>query len=44
VIVEHRGSRWMLGVTGGGISTIAHWPAGAQTSITSPSGADQGHS
>jgi flagellar protein FliO/FliZ len=29
VIVEHRGERWMLGVTGGGISTIAHWPAGA---------------
>jgi len=31
VIVEHRGGRWMLGVTAGGISTIAHWPqAGAQ--------------
>lgn len=27
VIVEHRGARWMLGVTAGGISTIAHWPA-----------------
>ncbi|WP_280156097.1 flagellar biosynthetic protein FliO [Piscinibacter sp. XHJ-5] len=27
VIVEHRGERWMLGVTAGGISTIAHWPA-----------------
>ena len=26
VIVEHRGARWMLGVTAGGISTIAHWP------------------
>lgn len=26
VIVEHRGSRWMLGVTAGGISTIAFWP------------------
>lgn len=26
VIVEHRGARWMLGVTTGGISTIAHWP------------------
>ena len=25
VIVEHRGERWMLGVTQGGISTIAHW-------------------
>lgn len=29
VIVEHRGQRWMLGVTAGGISTIAHWPEGA---------------
>jgi flagellar protein FliO/FliZ len=27
VIVEHRGSRWMLGVTAGSINTIAHWPA-----------------
>ena len=27
VIVEHRGERWMLGVTAGGISTLAHWPA-----------------
>ncbi len=27
VIVEHRGERWMLGVTAGGISTIAHWAA-----------------
>jgi len=26
VIVEHRGERWMLGVTAGGINTIAHWP------------------
>src|SRR5262245_33003459 len=31
VIVEHRGARWMLGVTAGGISTIAHWPQGAAT-------------
>jgi len=29
VIVEHRGARWMLGVTAGGISTIAQWPAAA---------------
>jgi flagellar protein FliO/FliZ len=29
VIVEHRGARWMLGVTAGGISTIAHWPVSA---------------
>lgn len=27
VMVEYRGARWMLGVTAGGISTIAHWPA-----------------
>lgn len=26
VIVEHRGERWMLGVTAGGIATLAHWP------------------
>lgn len=31
VIVEHRGERWMLGVTAGGISTIAHWPGEART-------------
>jgi flagellar protein FliO/FliZ len=30
VIVVHRGARWMLGVTAGGISTIAQWPADAQ--------------
>jgi flagellar protein FliO/FliZ len=29
VLVEHRGERWLLGVTAGGISTIAHWPASA---------------
>jgi flagellar protein FliO/FliZ len=29
VIVEHRGERWMLGVTAGAISTIAHWPGDA---------------
>ena len=27
VLVEHRGERWLLGVTAGGISAIAHWPA-----------------
>jgi len=31
VVVEHRGARWMLGVTAGGISTIAHWPLEAAT-------------
>ena len=30
VIVEHRGERWMLGVTAGGISALAHWGAPAQ--------------
>lgn len=25
VVVEHRGERWLLGVSAGGISTIAHW-------------------
>jgi flagellar protein FliO/FliZ len=32
VIVEHRGERWMIGVTPGGISTIAHWPGKATSS------------
>jgi flagellar protein FliO/FliZ len=42
VIVEHRGQRWMLGVTAGGISTLAHWPeAGAQRG--EKGGADAGH-
>jgi flagellar protein FliO/FliZ len=34
VIVEHRGARWMLGVTAGGISTIASWPREAVASVT----------
>jgi flagellar protein FliO/FliZ len=41
VIVEHRGARWMLGVTAGGISTIASWPhaaAPAQTGGDTPMG------
>jgi flagellar protein FliO/FliZ len=29
VIIEHRGARWMLGVTAGGMSTIAYWPGDA---------------
>ena len=37
VLVEHRGERWMLGVTAGGISTLAHWPKGA------PADAAQAH-
>jgi flagellar protein FliO/FliZ len=36
VIVEHRGARWMLGVTAGGINTIAHWPA-SQSEAANPS-------
>ena len=45
VIVEHRGARWMLGVTAGGISTIAHWPQGASTTPASLDGsADSGRS
>ena len=35
VIVEHRGARWMLGVTAGGISTIAHWPDAAAAASAS---------
>jgi len=34
VIVEHRGARWMLGVTAGGINTIAHWPLEGETHVT----------
>jgi flagellar protein FliO/FliZ len=36
VIVEYRGTRWMLGVTAGGISTIAQWPADADAGATVP--------
>ena len=40
VIVEHRGARWMLGVTAGGVSTIAHWPqVGAETTGGAAQGA-----
>jgi flagellar protein FliO/FliZ len=41
VIVEHRGARWMLGVTAGSISTIAHWPEGAAHPVL-PSNASSG--
>jgi flagellar protein FliO/FliZ len=37
VLVEHAGERWLLGVTAGGISTVAHWPGTA-------GGADAKHS
>ena len=33
---EHRGARWMLGVTAGGISTIAHWPDASMAPIAQP--------
>jgi len=36
VIVEHRGARWMLGVTAGGINTIAQWPAASEASSSQP--------
>ena len=44
VLVEHRGERWMLGVTAGGISTLAHWPksAGAAPSGSAPTRGDAG--
>ena len=43
VIIEHRGERWMLGVTAGGISTIAHWPQSSQPPQTAlPVGAEGG--
>ena len=32
VIVEHRGERWMLGVSPGGISAIAHWGVSPRSS------------
>jgi flagellar protein FliO/FliZ len=40
VLVEHRGERWMLGVTAGGISTLAHWPKGA---VAAPMQSVQAH-
>ena len=46
MLVEHRGERWMLGVTAGGISTVAHWPQAAMPAAaeaTQGSG-DAGHS
>jgi flagellar protein FliO/FliZ len=44
VIVEHRGARWMLGVSAGGVSTIAHWPAALPGSATTLPGVEQGRS
>lgn len=45
VIVEHRGARWMLGVSAGGISTIAHWPQGSSATAAPLDGnADSGRS
>ena len=44
VIVEHRGERWMLGVTAGSINTIAHWPGAMtqQEAVASVRGNDSG--
>jgi len=46
VLVEHRGERWMLGVTAGGISTLAHWPKGvsAAPADAAPTRSDAGRS
>ena len=36
VLLDHRGERWMLGVTAGGISLLARWPLdGTPTSMPS---------
>ena len=43
VLVEHRGERWMLGVTAGGISTLAHWPKSASADAA-PTRGDAGRS
>jgi flagellar protein FliO/FliZ len=40
VLVEHRGARWLLGVSAGGISTIAFWPAGAAQPQPLPAATD----
>jgi flagellar protein FliO/FliZ len=40
VIVEHRGARWMLGVSAGGISTIAQWPAADERATAAPTVGD----
>jgi flagellar protein FliO/FliZ len=37
VLIEHRGERWMLGVTAGGISTLAHWQPAPAAAATPPS-------
>lgn len=43
VIVEHRGERWMLGVTAGGISTLGRW-AGDGREMPAPASTDAGSS
>jgi flagellar protein FliO/FliZ len=35
VLIEHRGERWLLGVTSGGISTIGHWRSDAASGSAS---------
>lgn len=38
VVVEHRGERWLLGVSAGGISTIAHWAGSEGVAEAAPAG------
>lgn len=38
VLMDHRGERWMLGVTAGGISLLARWPAGSATAAAAALG------
>jgi flagellar protein FliO/FliZ len=38
--MDHRGERWMLGVTAGGISLLARWPLGSATPPNTPVIAD----
>jgi flagellar protein FliO/FliZ len=44
VLVEHRGERWMLGVSAGGINLLAHWPRGAAGAADAASARDAGRS
>ena len=36
VLMDHRGERWMLGVTAGGISLLARWPLGGGDAEPAP--------
>lgn len=41
VLMDHRGERWMLGVTAGGISLLARWPLADPDSVTATAVADR---